>query len=99
MADRFNVGRTLAGALTSPLPVWYGEGVEPGLRVMLSDPFGLGADRVGKVRCEHLGHLTMELLARTRQQRLIRHFLDKDVLKDIERCREQLHWGEQLGRL
>jgi len=34
---------------------------------MLGDPFGLGTDRVGKVRRERLGHLTMELLPRARQ--------------------------------
>jgi len=88
MTDRFNIGRALAGALTSPLPVRHGKRVKPGLRVMLGNPFGLGTGGVGKAPDEHLGYLAMELLPRARQQRLIGYFLDEDVLKGIERRRE-----------
>ena len=85
--------------LTGPLPVRHGEGVEGGLRVMLGDLLGLGSDHLRKARGEHLGHLAMELLARVHQQRLIGHFLDEDMLKGVQRCREELQRGEQFGSL
>jgi hypothetical protein len=97
MADGFRMGRPLEGALAGPLPVADRLSVEPCLRVMVRQPFGLRRHVVGALGLEHLRNALMDLLPRALEQRLIGRLLNEGVLEGVFPLGKQPRLVEKLG--
>jgi hypothetical protein len=83
VADRFRIGRTLQGALTSHVPVGQSLCAQARLGVVMRQQLRLRLGRVRKPLRQHLGKALMVLLPRAPEQRLIRGILDERMLKGI----------------
>jgi hypothetical protein len=67
VADGFDMGRALEGALASLLPIGQGLRHQACLRIMMGQQLGLRLAEVGKAPLQHLGNVLMVLLARAAQ--------------------------------
>ena len=68
VADRFEIGGALDGALTCPLPVGNSLREETRLRVVLRQQFGLHCDRLRELLLQHLRNPLVVLLSGTLEE-------------------------------
>jgi hypothetical protein len=85
--DRFQIRRTLDGALTRPLPIAHGLHTQARFGVMIRHQLGLGLGNLWKSCDENLRNALMVLQPRAPQERLIGGILDEGMLEDIRRLR------------
>ena len=97
MIDSLDVGRTLGGALACLLPIGNGLSDKTRFGVVMGDQLGLRLDGFSKSFLQHLRNLSVVLLARTLQQRLIGRILNECMLEEIARLRQQPSLIHQLS--
>ena len=96
VADGFQIGRALAGALPRPLPVGDGLRTQACLSVVLRQQLGLRLGRLWKLLNQHLCNALVILLTGAPQQGLIRSVLDERMLERVGDLRRHAPLIHQL---
>src|SRR6516164_1636809 len=92
MGNRFHMGGTLDGALTSFLPIAHRLCNEPCCRTVMRQQFWLSLSNLRKLGFQDLSDTLVVVLPRALQQRLVGCLLNQRVLKGV-RC---LWWYTSL---